>query len=56
VEALAYLVPVIVFLVLYVVLRRRAGRRGTAPPVRWGRLAAIIGCALAAVLVGVLLG
>jgi hypothetical protein len=55
VEALGFLVPLVVFVVLYLVLRRRAAVNGTAPPGQWGWLAAIVGCAAAAALLGLLL-
>jgi hypothetical protein len=55
VEALAYLLPLAAFVVVYQVLRRRAAVDGKAPPVQWGWLAAIFGCAAAAVLLGLLL-
>jgi hypothetical protein len=55
VEALVYLVPLVAFVVLHLALRRRAAVDGTAPPVHWGWLAAILGCAAAAVALGLLL-
>jgi hypothetical protein len=54
-EVLAYLIPAAAFVVIYQVLRRRAAVDGTAPPVQWGWLAAMFGCAAAAVLLGLLL-
>jgi hypothetical protein len=49
-------VAAVVFVALYVLLRERAGRRsGSHPPAQWGWLAAIVGCALIAVLAGLVL-
>jgi hypothetical protein len=55
VEALVYLVPLVAFVLAFLVLRRRASTDAVPPPVNWGWLAAISGCAVAAVLVGLLL-
>jgi hypothetical protein len=53
---LSLVVPVVVFLLLYVLLRERAARRsGNRPPIQWGWLAAIVGCVLLAVLAGLVL-
>ena len=55
-QLLTIAVAFAVFVTLYVVLRERAGRRsGSKPPVQWGWLAAIVGCALIAVLAGLVL-
>jgi hypothetical protein len=43
-----------VFLALYAVLHRRANRGDRHRPIQWGWLAAIIGCAALALLIGVL--
>jgi uncharacterized membrane-anchored protein len=44
-----------VFLALYEFLRRRAARAdGSKPPVHWGWLVAITGCAALALIVGLL--
>jgi hypothetical protein len=43
------------FLLGYEALRRRAGKaQGEKPPVQWGWLAAIAGCAAVAVIVGLI--
>jgi hypothetical protein len=55
VDALVYLVALVALVLLFLVLRRRASAEAAPPSVNWGRLAAIAGCALAAVLVGLLL-
>jgi hypothetical protein len=47
-------VCLVAFLALYAVLHHRANRDGRSHPVRWGWLAAIIGCAAVAVLIGAL--
>jgi hypothetical protein len=45
----------VVFIAIYVLLRRRAGaREGAAPPIQWGWLAAIVACAGAAVVMGLM--
>ncbi|HEV7845508.1 MAG TPA: hypothetical protein VGO83_04595 [Thermoleophilaceae bacterium] len=55
-QLLSLVVAVVVFVALYVLLRERAGRRsGSKPPVQRGWLAAIVGCALIAVLSGLVL-
>jgi hypothetical protein len=54
-EVLFYLVPLAAFGALFMALRRRATSDGFAPSVQWGWLAAIAGCAIAALLVGLLL-
>ena len=51
---LFYLAVFVAFLVLHELLRRRAAQDGVRPPIRWGRLAVIAGCAAAAVLLGLL--
>ena len=43
-----------VFLGLYAVLYRRAERAGRQPVVRWGWLAAIVGCAALALVIAAL--
>jgi len=55
VEALVYLVPLAAFILLFLALRRRAAFDGTVSPLPWGWLAAIAVCAIAALLVGLLL-
>ena len=54
-EALAYVVPLIAFLVIYEVLRRRAGDRAAPARVQWPWIAAIVGCAALALALGALL-
>jgi hypothetical protein len=53
-EALAVVGPFIAFLAIYAFLHRRANRGSSSYPVRWGWLAAIIGCAALALLIGAL--
>jgi hypothetical protein len=55
VKVLAYLIPLVVFALLYEWLRRRAAVDGRKPAVQWGWIAAIVGCAAAAALAGLLL-
>jgi hypothetical protein len=54
VELVAPAVLLAVFLAIYAVLFRRADRAGRQPAIRWGWLAAIIGCAALALLIGAL--
>jgi hypothetical protein len=54
VELVAAGVCVAVFLVLYAGTYRRATRAGRQPTIQWGWLAAIIGCAALALLIGAL--
>jgi hypothetical protein len=52
-QAAVYLVGLVAFLGLYVLLRRRAqAQTGDVVPVKWGWLAAIVGCAAVAVVIG----
>jgi hypothetical protein len=55
VESVAYLAPFVAFLLIYASIRLHAERAGTRPPIQWSWLAAIAGCAAAAVLTGLLL-
>jgi len=54
-DFLGILIALVAFLAIYELLRRRAAVDGRKPPVQWGWLAAIVGCAAVAALVGVLL-
>jgi hypothetical protein len=55
-QILSYVGAFVAFLALYGLLREREKRRaGSRPPVQWGWLAAIVGCALVAVLAGLVL-
>jgi hypothetical protein len=49
-EAITVVVALAAFLGIYALLRRRAG----SPPVRWGWIAAIVGCAAIVVVVGLI--
>ena len=53
-ELIAAGVCIAVFLALYAFLQRRANRAGRQPAIQWGWLAAIIGCAALALLIGLL--
>lgn len=55
VEVLAYALCFAAFLAFYAYLHRRAQRAGQQPQIQWGWLAAIIGCALVAVLANAVL-
>jgi hypothetical protein len=51
-QILGYVLPFVAFLALYALLREREKRKsGSKPPVQWGWLAAIMGCALVALIV-----
>ena len=53
-DAVAVIGPFIAFLAFFAFLHRRANRGADSYPVRWGWLAAILGFALIALLIGAL--
>jgi hypothetical protein len=56
VELLIYVGSFAAFIAIYETIRRRStGPSGERPPIQWGWLTAIVGCALAAIVIGALL-
>lgn len=55
-EVLVYIGVFAAFIAIYEAIRRRSAHPGAKrPPVQWGWLAAIVTCALAAIVIGALL-
>ena len=55
-EVLVSVVMLAAFAGIYALLHRRAARRsGSPPPIQWGWIAAIVACAVVAVVAGLLL-
>jgi hypothetical protein len=53
-ELIAAALVLAAFLALYAILHRRAARAGRQPSIRWGWLAAIVGLAAVALMIGAL--
>jgi len=55
-QLMSLAIAVVIFVGLYLLLRARAGRQsGSTPPVQWGWLAAVVGCAAIALAAGLIL-